>query len=243
MKITTFILCAISSISVISAMPVFSQPSRNNIEEAEILLRRAIDDYNNQNYDGAEYNLEQSIRLNPRNANAYFLMGNVKEITGARLHNQPFNNYSQAIEIDPDYAMAYYNRGIIRIGIYHDGPIILDLLKALQILPTDAKKYNSMGLAIVQLNDSQEVIRRLENIETRNPPSGVDFVYRGVARYRLGDRQAGIEDIKKGAEIFRRQGDSEQQTKILDLVKEVIQRSPSTNSQPVNSKPETCCTF
>ena len=219
MKITTFILCAISSISFISAMPVFSQPSRNNIEEAEILLRRAIDDYNNQNYDGAEYNLEQSIRLNPRNANAYFLMGNVKEITGARLHNQPFNNYSQAIEIDPDYAMAYYNRGIAHRSDDGDTNRILDLVKSLQTLPRDSKTYNSMGLARVQLNDSQDVIQNLENIETRNPPRGVDFVYRGVARYRLGDRQGGIEDIKKGAEIFRRQGDSEQQTKILDLVR------------------------
>ena len=219
MKITTFILCAISSISFISAMPVFSQPSRNNIEEAEILLRRAINEYNNQNYAyyAAQHYLDQSIKLNPNNADAYFLRGNINRFAGNR--PDAFDDYSKAIKLNPNYAMAYYNRGIIRIGIYHDGPIILDLLKALQILPTDAKKYNSMGLAIVQLDDSQEVIQNLENIETRNPPRGDDFVYRGVARYRLGDRQGGIEDIKKGAEIFRRQGDSEQQTKILDLVR------------------------
>jgi len=233
MKITTFILCAISSISVISAMPVFSQPSRNNIEEAEILLRRAINEYNNQNYAyyAAQYYLDQSIKLNPNNADAYFLRGNINRFAGNRPN--AFDDYSKAIKLNPNYAMAYYNRGIIRIGIYHDGPIILDLLKALQILPTDAKKYNSMGLARVQLDDSQEVIQRLENIETRNPPSGVDFVYRGVARYRLGDRQAGIEDIKKGAEIFRRQGDAELQTKILDMVRGL------NNSQPATSKPET----
>lgn len=218
MKITTFILCAISSISVISAMPVFSQPSRNNIEEAEILLRRAINEYNNQNYAyyGAIYYLDQSIKLNPNNANAYFLRGNLNKLSGKQRY--AFEDYSQAIKIDPNYAMAYYNRGNIRYSGYLE-PGILDLLKALQILPTDAKKYNSMGLAIVQLDDSQEVIQNLENIETRNPPRGDDFVYRGVARYRLGDRQGGIEDIKKGAEIFRRQGDTEQQTKILDLVR------------------------
>jgi tetratricopeptide (TPR) repeat protein len=244
MKITTFILCAISSISVISAMPVFSQPSRNNIEEAEILLRRAINEYNNQNYAyyGAIHYLDQSIKLDPENADAYFLRGNINRFAGNRPN--AFDDYSKAIKLNPNYAMAYYNRGIIRIGSgYPVGPTILDLLKSLQTLPVDAKKYNSMGLAIVQLDDSQEVIQRRENIETQNPPKGFDFVYRGVARYRLGDRQGGIEDIKKGAEIFRRQGDSELQTKILDLVKEVIQRSPSTNSQPVNSKPETCCTF
>jgi tetratricopeptide (TPR) repeat protein len=219
MKRTTFIFCVIISISFISSIPVFSQPSKNNIKDAEILLNRAINDYNNQNYAyyAAKYYLDQSIKLNPNNANAYFLRGNINKFAGDRPN--AYDDYSKAIKLNPNYAMAYYNRGIIRIGIYSEGPIILDLLKALQILPTDAKKYNSMGLAIVQLDDSQEVIRSLENIETRNPPRGFDFVYRGVARYRLGDRQAGIEDIKKGAEIFRRQGDSELQTKILDMVR------------------------
>lgn len=219
MKITTFVLCAISSISVMSAMPVFSQPSRNNIEEAEILLRRAIDHYNNQNYSGARHNLGQSIKLNPKNANAYFLRGNVNYVTGYGFPSDYIDDYTQAIKINPNYAMAYYNRAIASKRLSNDRAAITDLLYSLTILPRDAKTYNNMGLARVQLDDSQAAIRSLENIETRNPPRGDDFVFRGVARYRLGDRQGGIEDIKKGAEIFRRQGDSELQTKILDLVR------------------------
>ena len=55
--------------------------------------------------------------------------------------------FTKAIELDPDYAAAYYNRGFAygKLGQYQRG--IEDFDKAIQLDPDYAENYYSRGLA------------------------------------------------------------------------------------------------
>ena len=56
----------------------------------------------------------------PRTAAAYCNRGNA--LTSLKKFKEALDDFTRAIEIDPRYAMAYYNRGTVRIAIERGTP-------------------------------------------------------------------------------------------------------------------------
>ena len=80
--------------------------------------------------------LDEAIKLSPKNVYAHFNKGNVYMIQGD--YTSAISCYSTAIELKPDLAEAYYNRGLMYLRMGNKTLGIADLSKAgeLGILPS-----------------------------------------------------------------------------------------------------------
>ena len=72
----------------------------------------------------------------------------------------------QAIRLKPDYALAYYNRGLAKYDLGDNQEAIKDYDKAIQINQNWGElglwaAYNNRGVAKYDLGDKPEAIKRL----------------------------------------------------------------------------------
>ena len=80
--------------------------------------------------------LDQAIKLSPKNVYAHFNKGNVYMLQGD--YTSAISSYSHAIELKPDLGEAYYNRGLMYLRMGNKTLGVADLSKAgeLGILPS-----------------------------------------------------------------------------------------------------------
>lgn len=80
--------------------------------------------------------LEQALKLSPKNAFAHYNRGNVYMLQGD--FTSAISSYTRAIEIKPDLAEAYYNRGLMYLRMGNKALGVADLSKAgeLGVLPS-----------------------------------------------------------------------------------------------------------
>jgi tetratricopeptide (TPR) repeat protein len=67
-------------------------------------------------------------------------------------------HFEQAIELQPDYAEAYYNRGNVLFAKGRIDEAIVDFEKALQIQPNDADAHTGLGNALLRKGSPREAI-------------------------------------------------------------------------------------
>jgi tetratricopeptide (TPR) repeat protein len=80
--------------------------------------------------------LNQVIKLSPKNVYAHFNKGNVYMLQGD--YTSAISSYSTAIELKPDLAEAYYNRGLMYLRMGNKALGVADISKAgeLGVLPS-----------------------------------------------------------------------------------------------------------
>lgn len=80
--------------------------------------------------------LDQAIKLSPKNVYAHYNKGNVYMLQGD--YTSAISSYTNAIQLKPDLAEAYYNRGLMYLRMGNKSLGIADLSKAgeLGILPS-----------------------------------------------------------------------------------------------------------
>ena len=86
--------------------------------------------------DKMQADLDQVIKLSPKNVYAYYNKGNVYMLQGDL--TSAISCYNTAIELKPDLAEAYYNRGLMYLRMGNKTQGVSDLSKAgeLGVLPS-----------------------------------------------------------------------------------------------------------
>ena len=77
--------------------------------------------------------------------------------------------YDQAIELDPQYALAYTNRGNAYAGLGQLQRAIQDFDEAIRLDPQDAGAYSNRGGAYVDLGQPQRAIEDLDEAIQLDP--------------------------------------------------------------------------
>ena len=112
--------------------------------------------------------------------------------------------YSKAIELDPDYAMAYNNRGWAYDEKGEYDRAIRDYNKAIELKPDYAMAYNNRGLAYEKKGEYDRAIRDFDQaIELDNDKLATMYAYnnRGIAYYYKGEYERAKEDYRKACEL------------------------------------------
>ena len=77
-------------------------------------------------------------------------------------NDSAIEDYSKAIEIDPDYAEAYNNRGFVYDVMGEYGQAIDDFNKAIELVPDYAKAYYNRGVTYVKQGRNDEALADFE---------------------------------------------------------------------------------
>ncbi len=110
-------------------------------------------------------------------------------------------DYTQAIQIDPNYAKAYRYRGVARYNLGDNQGAIDDYTQAIKIDPNYANAYYARGDARYLLGDKQGGIDDYTQAIRIDPNYANAYYNRGYARYLLGDKQGGIDDYTQAIKI------------------------------------------
>ncbi|MBD1899101.1 tetratricopeptide repeat protein [Trichocoleus sp. DQ-A3] len=122
---------------------------------AEDFFKRGVYEVLSGDYPEAIADLNQAIRLNPDNAQAYTNQGLARAALGDT--QGAIADFSQAIEIDPSLALAYYNRGFVRSQLQDYPGAIEDFSQAIELNPQDGDAYHCRCLIHYTLGDKQGV--------------------------------------------------------------------------------------
>jgi tetratricopeptide (TPR) repeat protein len=124
------------------------------------------------------------------------------KLLGVGTYDQAMRHFDRAIQIWPDYAEAYLNRGLAEHGASHRTEALADLDKALNLDPRLTQAYNERGQIYLENGDVQQTIRDCSKSIQVNPT--LDAYYqRGEAYEKLGEHQKAIADFDAAISEFR----------------------------------------
>jgi tetratricopeptide (TPR) repeat protein len=109
--------------------------------------------------------------------------------------------YSKAIELNPQYAEAYNNRGIANDDMGNYNQSIKDYNKAIELNSQYAKAYNNRGVAYYNLGNYNQAIKDYNKAIELNPQYAEAFNNRGAAYNNRGNYNQAIKDYNKAIEF------------------------------------------
>lgn len=107
---------------------------------------------------------------------------------------------SDIIALDPDHAMAYYNRGSIYsdMGLYEQA--LTDLSKTIELTPAYTSAYNNRGLVYYRIEEFEKAIADYNQV-IEQEDSAVSYYNRANAYYALGQVEPALSDFRLFLEL------------------------------------------
>lgn len=111
------------------------------------------------------------------------------------------DEYSKAIEIDPEIITPYYNRGNAHRYLGHFKEAIEDYNKMIELDPNDADAYYNRGLVYGILGRSKEAAKDFVKAIELDPDDADAYYNRGFIYMDLGHFEEAIKDFDKAIEL------------------------------------------
>lgn len=112
--------------------------------------------------------------------------------------------YNSAIEIKTNYGDAYRGRGLTYQKMRNHKNAILDLSKALELIPADssnAEVFRARSSAYFESGDYPSAIKDFSRLIIINPKDEHAYMKRGAAKIETGDYSGAIEDETRAIEL------------------------------------------
>ena len=110
-------------------------------------------------------------------------------------------DFSRAIEINPKYAEAYFERGFAHYKNEDYKEAIADFTTAIGLNPNDDDYYYWRTVAIEEWDDYQGMIAKWDEIKELNPDDFYYYFSRAEFRVKIGDFQGAIADYNSAIGI------------------------------------------
>ena len=109
--------------------------------------------------------------------------------------------YDRAIELNPDLAVAYFNRGNAkrRLGQHEDA--IADFDQAIKLDPNQADAYSNRGNVKGRMERHEDAIADFDKAIKLDPDQAEAYSNRGVVKRRLGHHEDAIADFDKAIKL------------------------------------------
>lgn len=117
-----------------------------------------------------------------------------------RQYNLAVTEYTKAIELDPQYAKAYHNRGLAYYFVGKNFLSIEDYTKAIELNPQYAKAYTNRGSVYHTLGRSALAIEDYTKVIQLNPNDVESYLTRAGEYESAGKDAAAIDDCNQ---VFR----------------------------------------
>jgi len=137
-------------------------------------------------------NYEKAIADYIKAGNAYRELGDYEQAVAA---------YTEAIELNPNYAVAYFYRGLAYVDLDKYDQAVTDYTKAIELDPNYAAAYNRRGLAYNELKEYALAISDFTKAVELDSDLAFAYSNRGWAYSRLENYELALQDFKKSVEL------------------------------------------
>ncbi len=145
--------------------------------------------------------LNQSLQIKPT-PTAYASRGSIYFLFFQREPQKAIADINKALELQPDYNMAYAMRGNVYASLGNIQQALADLNQAIQIKPEEAHHYFFRGQVYKKIKDYPKAIADFKKAIELEPQNPEHYVTRGsYYLLELKDRPKAIEDYTKAAEL------------------------------------------
>jgi Flp pilus assembly protein TadD len=110
-------------------------------------------------------------------------------------------DYDRAIELEPDYALAYNNRGVAYDDKGEVDRAIADYDRAIELKPDYAAAYNNRGVAYIHKGEVDRAIADFDRAIELEPDYALAYYNRGVAYLLKGEVDRAIADFDRAIEL------------------------------------------
>jgi len=167
-----------------------------NPDEAQSDVRSTLEEINDKEI----LRLLEELEFSPNDADkcaslAYRYSKNLSDFENA------LKWYSKAIEINPKFARAYFNRGIIHRKLNENDKAIADYTKAIELDPNYVAAYNNRGTAYDDLKEYDKAIADYTKAIELDPSYVRAHQNRGITHRKLGKYDKAIADYTKAIEL------------------------------------------
>ncbi len=131
---------------------------------------------------------------------AYFYLGWLYQVSTNNL-NQAIADYSKAIELDPNAANVYNNRGVAYYALDEYDLAVADYSKAIELDPNAANVYNNRGVAYYALDEYDLAVADYSKAIELDPNYAYGYYNRGVAYYALAEYDLAVADYSQAIEL------------------------------------------
>lgn len=109
--------------------------------------------------------------------------------------------YTKAIELNPEFSLAYFSRASAysNLGWYEEA--IIDYTRAIELSPEFAMLYGNRGAVYNELGRYEEALVDLNKAIELDPGYVNAYNNRGYTYYMLGDMKKARVDLKKACEM------------------------------------------
>jgi tetratricopeptide (TPR) repeat protein len=111
------------------------------------------------------------------------------------------SNFSKAIQLDPQFELAYMSRGVAYGKVGKVDEALVDFDKAVKLNPKNPRTYHFRGLAYMKRKDYEKAIHDFDRAIELNPRYGVAYCSRGTAKSELGDLDQAGKDMVMAARL------------------------------------------
>ena len=126
-------------------------------------------------------------------------------------------DFSNALELEPDNARAWNNRGTALLQARQFDAAIADFDCALRIWPTFTKALRNRGKALYLRGEAEEALEALTAAaHSPNAPSDPEtYILRGSVLRSLGQTTKALKDFARAQEPLRKRNSRQEQTDML----------------------------
>jgi len=109
--------------------------------------------------------------------------------------------FDKAIQLKPDYAAAYSNRGVVLTDLGQLKEAVDSYNKAIQLKPDYAEAYSNRGNALRDLGQLEEAVRSCDKAIRLKPDYAEAYSNRGVALGDLGQLKEAVDSYNKAIQL------------------------------------------
>lgn len=129
----------------------------------------------------------------------YISRGNTFKLLN--LPDKAMEDYNKGIEMNPDYAEAYYNRGNLKAKTKDFVGAMNDYKKAIVLNPEFHPAYTQLGTLKAMMNQMDEAMQYFNKALEIKPDFTEALLNRGIAEISLRDYKGAVRDFSKVTEI------------------------------------------
>ena len=162
------------------------------------LVQAGENQISQRDYYGAIDQFNEAISIFPNRPEAYVGRANARK----RLqdYNNALSDIDKATDMDPSYAEAYIVSGDIHAGLQEYELALADYNMALEHDPTNRNALNSKIIVLLQMNQTKDAQKMIENAIKSYPDYGEFYYSRGILQNSKDRFSKAIEDFDMALE-------------------------------------------